>query len=860
MSFNGISNVFNVNPPDTNGDVSDLHYVQYVNRGWAIFDKNTGLKIDIPGDADDVIPGNAFFSGFGGLCESINGSDPIVLWDKAAQRWLFSQFLGSAAPTPTQCFAISATSDPLGPYHRYAFTFPNVNDYPKIGIWRDKNGARNGYYMVVHEFAGGVFQGAAFVSVDRDRMLVGEPAGFIRFGGYVDAYGAQPPHQEGFELPAQGTCAPFVHLNAETSDYRFWDFCVNWDRPTMSTVSAEQRIAASSPFGVGVSPVEQLGSTRNLDDFEGNVMYRASTRTFAYGGPTETSMVINHAVNAGDGVAGIRWAHLELPNQDEILLVDGAEDRSPALPTVTTEKRLVEDGVYAPTTANRFMGAISIDQNGNIGVGYTRSSADDHPEMMLAARMFNDPPGQLRDEVSCTPAATGSQTGSSRWGDYSSMSVDPVDSCTFWATNEYYATTSTTNWSTRVCSFRFPECGSPDFALVTLEPTRSELCTGDPDPSFSVRAATLSGFSGMVSFSDANTPPSVSIAFDSDTVAAPLGTVFTAVGASLLDDGEYGFDVVGVSGALSHSKPYELGVSTALPPQVELVEPSGGMTDVGVQTALRWSAAERATEYLVEVATDMGFNQIFYSQRTALTSTAPILFSGTTTYYWRVTAFNYCGESLSSEVRSFTTSQPGSCPAGTTTITLLEDEFESGANGWVTQTVQHWHVWEQIAAPPGIGMSTTVWRATNPPIFFPPTSSNTSDQRLLSPMVSIPSANIVAAYVRYDAYHSFEPDPPGCFDGGMLEVSTDGGVSWTQPGDEQLISDPYTGIITRLGVPGWCVAVNGSSVAAAVDLAPWIGESVQLRYRVVTDADVIGEGTPGFFIDNFSLIACEASD
>ena len=57
-------------------------------------------------------------------------------------------------------------------------------------------------------------------------------------------------------------------------------------------------------------------------------------------------------------------------------------------------------------------------------------------------------------------AGTGSQLANTfhRWGDYSDMTVDPVDDCTFWYTNEYLKASGTFNWSTRIGSFKFPGC------------------------------------------------------------------------------------------------------------------------------------------------------------------------------------------------------------------------------------------------------------------------------------------------------------------------------------------------------------------------------------------------------------------
>ena len=86
-----------------------------VNLGFQIFSK-TGVSLYGPAN------NNTLWTGFGGLCESTNNGDPIVLYDPMADRWLLSQFAFTSTSTPThQCFAISTSPDPLGSYYRYDF-------------------------------------------------------------------------------------------------------------------------------------------------------------------------------------------------------------------------------------------------------------------------------------------------------------------------------------------------------------------------------------------------------------------------------------------------------------------------------------------------------------------------------------------------------------------------------------------------------------------------------------------------------------------------------------------------------------------------------------------------------------------
>ncbi len=271
VSFNGSNGAENGSiPPDTNGDVSPAHYIQWVNTTWSIFNKTTGARISGPNQ------GNSFWAGFGGPCQTRNNGDPIVLWDDQAQRWVMSQFITSSPFA--QCFAISTTSDPLGTYYRYQFTLPQFGDYPHIGVWTDAEQTQDSYLLVTHDFilSPQQFLGAAFIAVERDKMLQGLPAQIVRFAG-IDAFGALPVHLEGQEPVAAGSCPVFLHFDFSTSEYLLWDLCINWSAPTASTLSTNPaRLQARTPFVSRFDDVSQLGTTSQLDSFGSNLMYRAS--------------------------------------------------------------------------------------------------------------------------------------------------------------------------------------------------------------------------------------------------------------------------------------------------------------------------------------------------------------------------------------------------------------------------------------------------------------------------------------------------------------------------------------------------------------------------------------------------------
>ena len=173
---------YSVVPPDINGDIGlddsgARIYIQYINSIWGVFD-DAGTLIHGP------FAGNSFWNGFGGFCQGNNDGDPVVLYDDGAGRWFFSQF---SIREGIQCVAVSMTSDPLGPYHRYAFivTPGGQNDYPKLGVWDDGTTGSSGqsaYTFTLRDFdgAGGSFSVSAGV-MERDAMLNGGQAQFVKF-------------------------------------------------------------------------------------------------------------------------------------------------------------------------------------------------------------------------------------------------------------------------------------------------------------------------------------------------------------------------------------------------------------------------------------------------------------------------------------------------------------------------------------------------------------------------------------------------------------------------------------------------------------------------------------------------------
>jgi hypothetical protein len=451
-------------PPDTNGDVGPNHYVQTVNTSFAIWDKN-GIAVQAPRSI------NTLWSGFGGSCQTRNDGDPIVKYDQLADRWVISQFT-SAAPY-YECIAVSTTGDPTGSYARYAFLESNtvLGDYPKMGVWPDA------YYMSTNEFnaSGTTYLGAGNYAFDRTRMLQGLSATALYFHLPPSDWGGhQPSDLDGSILPPAGAPNLFVEIddsawdppNIPTDQMQMWRFHADFAVPGNSTFTALPAIIppALAPFdGIlcSFNPcVPQPGTAQTLDTLADRVMYRVAYRHFP---DNHEAIVFNHTVDAGTNKAAVRWY--------EVRGINGTPS-------------IYQQGTFDPNTDHHWMGSFAMDSQGNAALGYSVSSSVTFPSVRYSGRLATDPLGQLPQGEAAIVNGTGSQTGTAgRWGDYSSMVVDPADDCTFWYTNEYYITTTAVNWQTMIGKFKFPSCVAPvgGTPSPTVPPSATST-VGTPQP------------------------------------------------------------------------------------------------------------------------------------------------------------------------------------------------------------------------------------------------------------------------------------------------------------------------------------------------------------------------------------------
>ncbi len=426
-----------VAPPDTTGDVGPNHYVQWVNLRYAVYNLTRDASNNII--AFTLAPGfpkqgNTLWSGFGGRCQSDNDGDPIVQYDQLADRWILTQFAVSATPY-TQCVAVSTSPDPTGTYFRYAFSYSrNFPDYPKMGVWPDA------YYITYNMFRNGSsYIGNQVCAFERAQMLVGGAARQACAMTSTSQASLEPSDLEGTALPPAGT--PNLLLSITTTALNFWRFSVNWAAGT-GTLTGPTAIAGVAAFsracGGGVC-IPQPGTTNKLDSLGDRLMYRLSYRNLS----GSERLVINHSVTSGTGV-GVRW--YELTNAT-------GQTMASATPV------LRQQGTFAPTNDFRWMGSAAIDKTGGIAVGYNISNASSIvPSIRYAYRGPSDPLGTLGNETTVL-VGSGIQTATlTRWGDYSTISVDPVDGCTMVFTSQFQPANGNFNWTTYIHSFKLSTC------------------------------------------------------------------------------------------------------------------------------------------------------------------------------------------------------------------------------------------------------------------------------------------------------------------------------------------------------------------------------------------------------------------
>jgi len=460
-NFEGLSNQdnfnifgFRVNPPDPNGEVGPNNYVEMINLVFGIYDKAGNLLLG-PVDTGTLWSGFAIPD-----CTDPSG-DPVVMYDQFTDRWILTQFT-TRGPEYWNCVAVSTTSDPTGSYYRYAFsTGPNFPDYPKYGNWRDS------YVITTREFGPTIEYGIGVYALEKNKMVNGEPARSVRF--FVDGNvpdnlplvgdGLLPADVDGKQMPKNDASIPLVGTQDDGAGYggtfdalNIWDLNVKWRSTPLASLALNTQLPTASfdsifPCTPGArdclpQPGVASGDPRTLDilSYRQRPTFRLAYRNFK----DYESLVTNQSVEAAPGMAGVRWYEIR---------------------RVGNTYSLYQQGTYAPNDGvHRWMGSIAQDKKGDMGLGYSVVNGTNvYPGIRYTGRLAGDPLGQMTLGEGTIIDGSGIQrTTNSRWGDYTDMTVDPVDDCTFWYVNEYYPVSGTPAdtrpWHTRIASFKLPGC------------------------------------------------------------------------------------------------------------------------------------------------------------------------------------------------------------------------------------------------------------------------------------------------------------------------------------------------------------------------------------------------------------------
>lgn len=522
-NFDGI-NVYSGGyiPSDSNIAVGPNYIMETVNAAYAVYDK-TGKLLLGPNSL------RSLWAGLGGPCAANNGGDAVVQYDRAADRWIMTQ-IGSLSSPYAQCIAVSKSSDPMGAYNLYSYSFGSyLNDYPKFTVWPT---ATNSAYVATYNlfYNGKTWSGAEICAYDRVGMINGaaSPVGLCYTG--INGASFLPADLDGATTPLDGTPAYFVDLYT-TNSLGMYAMSPNFANSTATLSSFSTLPAASfSEACGGGTCVPQPGTSRQLDSLADRLMYRAAFRMFS----DHESLVVNHSVAAGSSSA-VRWYELQSP-----VSTNGTFS-------------VYQQGTFAPDTDYRWMGSAAMDQASNIALGYSVSSATTYPSIRYTGRAPTDALGTMSAEASIIEGS-GSQTGYSRWGDYTSMRIDPSDDCTFWYVNEYLPVSSSYGWYTRVGSFTFNGCGAPataDFA-ISASPSSLTLKPGDTG-SATITVTSLNGFSNTVDLS-LSCPASMTCGLDPTSVAGGSGSSkLTVMTSASTAPGTYTLTVTGTGSSGTHS-------------------------------------------------------------------------------------------------------------------------------------------------------------------------------------------------------------------------------------------------------------------------------------------------------------------
>lgn len=477
-SFDGIAASQVAKPEfdvDPEGAIGIKQFMQYVNLYYQAYDKKTFAPVwSSPQPVSSPFTKNGLTN-----CGAISG-DGMIIFDRLASRWVIAGHTGTQN-NYYYCVAISNTDDLTSSslaWYTYQIALDPIlgknasgnvyfPDWPKIATWPDA------YYVTIdlNDVNSNYAEiGVVACALDRTNMLInGTPNSPQCFretsplsNGIYLAHSLIPADVDGTTPPPAGRDQFMVsienpvidNVTTTSSTFNLWDFHVDWTNPSLSTFT-ESAVsvapytpgcyAVHSPAQTVCVPEPSTSSTGEYIDSVGDrFMPRLAYRNFG----SYESFLFSHDVQVGTSQqTGIRWYEL----------------RGPGTPFV------FQDGTVSPdSTLYRFLPSIAEDSSGNAAAGYSVSSSTTHPGLNASWWSLTNPTAPV--EITLY-SGSADQENTWHWGSYDSMTVDPVDGCTFWYVNEYYPqnqTGSLINWHTRIANFRVPGCGGVSLAPASM--------------------------------------------------------------------------------------------------------------------------------------------------------------------------------------------------------------------------------------------------------------------------------------------------------------------------------------------------------------------------------------------------------
>ena len=782
-------------PPDTNGDVGPNHYIQAVNTSVGIYNKTTGAAIS-------TVTFNTFFTGPpGSPCDTSNRGDPVVLYDPLVDRWIvtdFAWFDKNIGPY-FECIAVSQTGDPVaGGWYFYAmqvntgvFTGDFFGDYPKLGVWPD------GYYMSANMFeVVGAGFGVRLWGINKTPLLTGGALQEVHFDLCLDgSCGSFLPSNLRGAAPPAGAPNYFAQM-AAPDGLDLYRFHADFVTPDNSTLTGPISVPLA-PFNGYTGAIPQPGTAQGLDSLSFRLMMQLQYRNMG----SYQSLWATHTVDEG-GLAVARWYEVRDPGGTPTLFQQGSLNPG--------------DGV------NRWMASIAADRDGNAAIGYSVANSSVYPGIRYAGRLNGEIPGQMPQTEQVLVNGAGSQTGTKRWGDYSTMSVDPTDDCTFWYTQEYY-TSSGNNWQTRIGSFKFPSCGQPK-GTIAGKVVSAATNAGIPGAPVVISSGleTISLLTDAAGTYSAHVLPA--------TYSVTAGPLLPGYPASNSASGQ----VVTASNTTSVPNIPLTGVPNLIYNTVAINDTGGngngnggpdpGETAVQIFVTLTNSGAATSTGIGAVLSTTTP--GVTVTQNTSLYSNIAAAGSApnSTAYVISLDPTLVCGTVMQFNL-AVTTAQgsynfPFSIRASITQppASAFFDNFENGINGWTTGGAGN--AWAQTTAQSH--SPTHAW--TDSPAG---NYANDVNSWLQSPVINLTDKTDVgvSGFFKYALEAGF--------DYGYLEYSTDGGTTYNA-----------TPLATFNGVEAnW---VQTSVSAAALDNQA----NARLRLRFLSDSGVVLDGID---VDDFNV-------